>query len=177
MKPVRHPSNTRELGAPVGWDQSGLPVEPLGITDTVIGGVPCVLSFWQPDAVDLVNIAAGRPIGLSIVGRTMPPAALVSFDPEPSGADLVPRHREDDAVDLFAAAMKAKLATQRAKGYGGWVAIPIERLQEGLVTHISKGDPVDVANFAMFLWARMARTTGSGQAEGMPLETGEGDAR
>lgn len=83
MKPVRHPSNTRELGAPAGWDQSGLPVEPLGITDTVIGGVPCVLSFWQPDAVDLANIAAGRPVGLSIVGRTMPPAALVTFDPEP----------------------------------------------------------------------------------------------
>lgn len=83
MNPIRHPSNNRTLGAPVGWDQSGLPVEPLGVTDTVIGGVPCVLSFWQPDAVDLVNIAAGRPVGLSIVGRTMPPAALVTFDPEP----------------------------------------------------------------------------------------------
>lgn len=82
MKPVNHPSNTRTLGAPVGWDQSGLPVEPLGITDTELQGVPCVMSFWQPDDVDLANIAAGGLIGLSIVGRPMPPACVVTLYPE-----------------------------------------------------------------------------------------------
>lgn len=41
MKPVRHPSNNRTLGAPAGWDQSKLPVEALGITDTELEGVPC----------------------------------------------------------------------------------------------------------------------------------------
>lgn len=82
MKPVNHPSNTRMLGAPVGWDQSGLPVEPLGITDTELEGVPCVMSFWKPDHVDLANITAGGLIGLSIVGRTMPPACVVTIYPE-----------------------------------------------------------------------------------------------
>lgn len=70
-------------------------------------------------------------------------------------------HPDDVAVDLFAEAMKAKMAKQRAKGYGGWddpAVCPTERLQQMLVDHIAKGDPVDVANFAMMLWSRGERT-------------------
>jgi len=67
-------------------------------------------------------------------------------------------HSDDLAVDRFAAAMKAKLAKQRAKGYGGWKTCPVERLQEMLFAHVTKGDPVDVANFAMMLSSRDAST-------------------
>lgn len=109
MTPIKHPSNTRTLGAPVGWDQSGLPVEPLGITDTELEGVPCVMSFWQPDDVDLANIAAGGLIGLSIVGRTMPPACVVTLYPaEPARGDAsTPWGRQAKASERHATEAEA----------------------------------------------------------------------
>ena len=81
------------------------------------------------------------------------------FKPEP--AEQPARHHDDVAIDRFAKAMKAKMAKQRAKGYGGWddrTDCPTEHLQQMLVDHIAKGDPVDVANFAMMLWSRGERT-------------------
>lgn len=149
MNPIRHPSNTRTLAAPAGWDHRGVPVEPLGITDTELNGVPCVMSFWQPDAEDLANIAAGSPIGLSIVGRTMPPAAVVTL--------MVEQHPDDAAVDRFSAVMKVKLAAARRKGRNGWddpAQCSCAHLSQLLVDHVDKGDPVDVANFAMMLHQR-----------------------
>ena len=71
-------------------------------------------------------------------------------------------HPDDLAVDRFAAVMKAKLAKQRAKGYGGWDdkdECSPEYLQYLLADHIKKGDPVDVGNFAMMLWNRGESTT------------------
>lgn len=64
------------------------------------------------------------------------------------------RHPDDDAVDRFAAMMKAKLAQARAKGRAGWQTCPPDALQHMLVEHVHKGDPVDVANFCMFLGVR-----------------------
>lgn len=66
----------------------------------------------------------------------------------------LPEHTDDIAVDQFAAAMKAKLLLARAKGRAGWETCAVEILQESLVAHTAKGDPTDVANFAMMLWAR-----------------------
>lgn len=66
-------------------------------------------------------------------------------------------HPDEVAVDLFAVAMKAKLAMQRAKGYCGWddpAQCTVESLAEQLMRHTKKGDPVDVANFAMMLHQR-----------------------
>lgn len=66
-------------------------------------------------------------------------------------------HPDDAAVDAFAAAMKAKLAEARAKGRGGWrdkSDCPQQRLSDMLRSHVEKGDPRDVANFACFLWNR-----------------------
>lgn len=76
MKPIRHPSNTRTLAAPEGWDED-LKVESLGITDQILEGVPCVWSFWRPDAQELAALNAGGAVVLSVVGRTMPPALLM----------------------------------------------------------------------------------------------------
>lgn len=71
------------------------------------------------------------------------------------------RHPDDAAVDRFASAMKQKLAEKRVEGRGGWndpkqcsIAFLIELLHE----HMSKGDPVDVGNFAMMLWNRGGST-------------------
>lgn len=63
-------------------------------------------------------------------------------------------HPDDFAVDAFAARMKAKLASARAKGRGGWddpAQCSVETLQAMLRDHLVKGDPVDVANFCMML--------------------------
>ncbi|MBT2326103.1 hypothetical protein J7E62_27620 [Variovorax paradoxus] len=76
MRPTQHPSNNRVLGAPAGWDQSELPCGALAITDTVVDGMPHVVSFWRPTAEELATLNAGGTVALWIVGRTMPPAAL-----------------------------------------------------------------------------------------------------
>lgn len=67
-----------------------------------------------------------------------------------------PKHPDDAAVDALAALMKAKLAKQREKGYGGWddTECSQQHLSNLLRGHVDKGDPVDVANFCAFLSAR-----------------------
>ncbi len=61
-------------------------------------------------------------------------------------------HPDDLAIDAFAEAMKAKMRRSREeKGRGGWQAAPSAHLTYLLVEHLEKGDPVDVANFAMML--------------------------
>jgi hypothetical protein len=94
-------------------------------------------------------------------------------DPELS---LYVAYGDDDAVDLFAKAMKAKMAASRAKGRGGWHDpddCPAERLQVMLIDHLAKGDPVDVGNFAMMLWNRgervIAPTTSTVSAPAEPV--------
>lgn len=75
----------------------------------------------------------------------------------PPSLPAVAPHADDIAVDAFAAAMKAKMATQRAKGYYGWDSkqqCSDELLAKKLMDHTKKGDPVDVANFAMMLHQR-----------------------
>jgi len=67
-------------------------------------------------------------------------------------------HPDDIAVDKFAAAMKAKLKWEREeRGRYGWdnpdVCSP-EYLTRLLYEHLPKGDPIDVANFAMMLHQR-----------------------
>jgi hypothetical protein len=60
-------------------------------------------------------------------------------------------HPDDEAVDRFAIAMKAKLAKKREEGRGGWQAASADFLSQLLHEHLSKGDPVDIGNFAMML--------------------------
>ena len=77
-----------------------------------------------------------------------------------SGA--APAHPDDAAVDAFAAAMRAKLASKRDQGRSGWndqAQCTQNDLARGLRDHMHKGDPVDVGNFAMFLHARGESTT------------------
>lgn len=70
-------------------------------------------------------------------------------------------HPDDFAVDHFAGAMKAKMAASRVKGRSGWndpMLCSAAFLRRLLVKAVRKGDPVDVANFAMMLHARGATT-------------------
>ena len=70
------------------------------------------------------------------------------------------KHPDDEAVDRFAAAMKAKLAKKRDEGRGGWEnkdECSAEFLSELLRGHVEKGDPLDVGNLAMMLHQRGER--------------------
>jgi hypothetical protein len=58
---------------------------------------------------------------------------------------------DNAAVDQLAAAMKAKLARKRTEGRGGWRECSEGELWRWLREHVEKGDPVDIANFAMMI--------------------------
>lgn len=73
------------------------------------------------------------------------------------------RLREDldtAAVRQFTDAMLDKLELARQRGRDGWwddTAVSDEELSVMLREHVEKGDPVDVANFCMFLFHRGGR--------------------
>lgn len=78
-----------------------------------------------------------------------------------SGGDIRACDTNKDAdeigVQRFAKAMDIKLAKKRDEGRGGWFipsACPVEYLRDLLAEHVSKGDPVDIANLAMMIWNR-----------------------
>lgn len=69
-------------------------------------------------------------------------------------------HPDDIAVDKFAEHMKAKLGKKRSEGRSGWENPDVcstAYLSEILREHVSKGDPLDVANIAMMLHMRGER--------------------
>ena len=74
---------------------------------------------------------------------------VMSSDAHPEPVSVP--HPDDEAVDRFAAAMKAKLAKKRKEGRSGWQTASAEFLTQLLRGHLTKGDPVDVGNFAMML--------------------------
>jgi hypothetical protein len=77
MRATQHPSNTRVLGAPEGWNQGDLPCHAIPVTDQVYPeGIRAVVSYWQPTAEELAVLNAGGLIGLSVIGITMPPVAV-----------------------------------------------------------------------------------------------------
>ena len=69
-----------------------------------------------------------------------------------------PIHSDDIAVDMLATAMKAKMAFSRTKkGRRGWdnpLECSGERLAVLFAESLTKGDPVDTANFAAMLHSR-----------------------
>lgn len=76
----------------------------------------------------------------------------------PSAQPQQEPHKDDIAIDKFAAAMKMKMAKQRKKDWFGWDTCTIDRLQSLLAGHMVKGDPIDVGNYCMMLFNRGAGT-------------------
>jgi hypothetical protein len=71
--------------------------------------------------------------------------------------------RLDQAVDDFAAEMKARLREQALKGYRGWDdPAQYERIVEMMMQHaaVAEGEEVDAANLAMILWSLRRRRSG-----------------
>ena len=65
---------------------------------------------------------------------------------------------DENAVAQFSRAMMEKMAASRAKGRGGCQTRPVDVLWQMLREHVEKGDPVDVANFAMMIHHNSHRT-------------------
>lgn len=77
--------------------------------------------------------------------------------PDVLARTAVNQHPDDEAVDKFAAAMHAKMAQARAKGKEGWddpERCTTDRLIELCDLSLLAAEWVDVANYAMMLWAR-----------------------
>lgn len=133
------------------------------------GRLAAIRDYWMPRNLDArveVRVTDIDEILRELV-RVTTLAAERAAPPPPV------QHSDDVAVDRFAAVMKAKLAQKRAEGYGGWddpEQCPVERLAELLHKHVSKGDPIDVANFAMMLHCRGGRTTPPVQQDDEALE-------
>jgi len=93
-----------------------------------------------------------------------------------------PEHFDDRAVDLFAAAMKAKLAKARKKGRGGWfdrLRCSEKSLARMLIEHLSKGNEgtfEDVASFAMMLHQRGEDPQVLAEAAEAPIKKARGEA-
>lgn len=75
----------------------------------------------------------------------------VSFEAHLRPEQNIQALRDIVAADLFVYAMKEKLAASRRKGRSGWEQCSADELSQMLREHVDKGDPVDVANFCMFL--------------------------
>lgn len=77
--------------------------------------------------------------------------------PDVLARTAVNQHPDDEAVDKFAAAMHAKMAQARAKGKEGWdnpERCTVTELQKLLNDAYLMNEWVDVANYAMMIWAR-----------------------
>ena len=79
----------------------------------------------------------------------------IEFERPPTQEDI-----DNEAVDKLAQAMKNKLAKKREQGYKGWETCKHGDLVQLLINHVDKGDPIDVANFCAFLFARGESLTG-----------------
>jgi hypothetical protein len=85
-----------------------------------------------------------------------PPPPVASDGPVLSEGER--EHIDDFAVTNFAIAMRDKLAKKRDEGRAGWdnpLQCNVSDLATALIAHVKKGDPVDVANFAMMLHFRV----------------------
>jgi hypothetical protein len=165
---------THALGAPPDWNPEmgtcdALPVRL--VVDPDLGSE--WWSTWAPSPDELVKLLNGGAVRLKIVGGIHPPCGIevVDADPTPPPADAreaVYDHcrrlglsiATASAAARFALAMVDKLGAAEAKydWQDAWRGDGAELIRAELVRHIAKGDPVDVANFCLFLWALGERT-------------------
>lgn len=62
-----------------------------------------------------------------------------------------------ESLESFTFAMNSKLERMKAMGWKGWNTIAESTLKKRLLHNIEHEDWVDVANLAMFLWARQEK--------------------
>ena len=76
MEPIHHPSANDVLGAPPGVQRDDCRALYITRVKYEPGGMPAVVSYWQPTPEQLALLAAGKPVWLSVWGHTHPPLAI-----------------------------------------------------------------------------------------------------
>lgn len=111
----------------------------------------------EAESAQRVATTYGDIIGVNEMHRVLTAFVVQRNTPGTAGA-----HPHDVAVDSFAALMKSKMAVSRANGRSGWddpAQCTVEHLSDLLRNSVGRGDPVDVANFAMMLDQRGSEIT------------------
>lgn len=67
-------------------------------------------------------------------------------------------HDLEERVNKFAKIMLDKLIKKSRDGWNDWQDCPPDVFRKSLIEHIEKGDPIDVANIAFFLYQLKAST-------------------
>jgi len=73
MNPIEHISNNHVFKAPEGMKEC----DDLSVTVGNWSGYPCIVSHWKPSPEELKLLNEGKPVQLTIVGRSMPPVSLM----------------------------------------------------------------------------------------------------
>src|SRR4051812_49055434 len=82
-----------------------------------------------------------------------PDIFAATYEPASSPAQCAPTDPLTDLVERFSKALLAKLRLAEANGRSGWDRDDWEKqCQEGLLRHVDKGDPRDVAAYCAFMW-------------------------
>ena len=138
-----------------------------------IRAVPQKPALHEPVAIARVIETDDFAAEVAWILNPCPPGTLLYEGPQlqgrakPATVDSDDIYAEDKAVDSFASRMKWKLAKARERGKYGWQDknwTP-EEISQALREHVAKGDPVDVANYCMFLAARNEPITEPAQEE------------
>lgn len=142
----------------MGLCKSELATRPLLYTDSIKGAQVCRDDMWAVTTEEL-NRQADR-----IRELESELAALRQQQGEPAAwwkhvpyMESLPEH-EHDAVKLAVEAMVSKLYKKYLEGYSGFEGASESWLNDLLHSHLAKGDPIDVANFCIFLFANGQRT-------------------
>lgn len=154
--PDRYPQLT--VGALREWQSAGAQCVGVGPVITTEMKIECMGEFsWQEEAPyydedgEVHDHVATHVVPWDICKDIY--KRMAKCAPQPGNS----AHPDDLAVDRFAEAMKKKMAQKRKEGRWGWEekeSLRVGSLQKMLINHLSKGDPVDVGNFAMMLWNR-----------------------
>jgi len=82
MLPGRIQGHTRYLGKPPGWEpETDGDCAHLAVLDTDLGGLPIMMSVWEPTPKEIEALARGAKIVLTVVGTGHPPVALHVDEP------------------------------------------------------------------------------------------------
>jgi hypothetical protein len=89
MKPKRHPSNNRIVGAPANWDDRGgkLELPAIDVTQGKISGIDVFVSFWKPTEEELGCLLRGGQVQLTCIGGQ--PAVNLSVADESGHPNIV----------------------------------------------------------------------------------------
>jgi hypothetical protein len=128
--------------------------------------------------VDLTEENIRLTNALKLVNQQL--AHMINLNQPKAKPNMVEEHFDDWAGQRFVNRMREKMGRKLIKGCAGWYdeqKVTVEQLKRELQSQAHRGekrfDPVDVANYAMMLWARENHPVECAQAVGQPTRLRE----